>query len=158
LIELDKYEPGPAFKKCGHPLSEENIYYSKRDGCKICKMCRNANSQAAHKKWITAEPGRAREHHLKVSYKITLQDYERMFKKQKGVCAICKLPAPEGKLLFVDHNHKCCPKSRCCGKCVRGLLCQMCNHGIGNFLDDVERMKSAVAYVQSYSSLKQGDL
>ena len=37
-------------------------------------------------------------------YGITLKDYERMLKEQKGVCAICGRP-PKNRRLAVDHDH-----------------------------------------------------
>ena len=41
----------------------------------------------------------------------------------------------------VDHDHSCCPGSKTCGKCLRGLACQKCNQGIGQFGDDPDRMR-----------------
>lgn len=57
-------------------------------------------------------------------------DYDIMFIKQNGVCAICgrkettKSGKPEPRL-SVDHNHKT--------NKVRGLLCRKCNAEIGWF-------------------------
>jgi Recombination endonuclease VII len=55
-------------------------------------------------------------------YGLTLEDYERMFIEQDGVCAICKRP-PQKKPLSVEHDHAT-------GK-VRGLVCWPCNFRIG---------------------------
>lgn len=69
-------------------------------------------------------------------YAISLEDYQKILDKQKGVCAICKLP-PEGDTpLFVDHCHKSTK--------VRGLLHNRCNLALGMLHDDPEligRMK-----------------
>ena len=30
----------------------------------------------------------------------------------------------------IDHDHRCCPGSESCGKCIRGILCSSCNTGL----------------------------
>lgn len=47
----------------------------------------------------------------------------------------------------VDHDHTCCPGKRSCGRCVRGLLCNRCNRALGQFGDDIETLRRAVAYL-----------
>jgi hypothetical protein len=80
-------------------------------------------------------------------FNITVEKIQQMLVEQNGVCAICK----EGSIknnLSVDHDHSCCNESaRSCGKCVRGLLCASCNHGLGSFKDDPERLKQAIKYL-----------
>lgn len=63
-------------------------------------------------------------------YGITCEDYDRMFKEQNGVCAICQCKRIKGcstrnGYLFVDHDHVT-------GK-VRGLLCNACNTHLSTF-------------------------
>lgn len=78
---------------------------------------------------------------------ITVAQYDQILDAQGGVCAICHEP-PRGKNLAVDHDHSCCPGTRGgCGKCVRGLLCEDCNHGIGNLRDDPAILRSAIDYL-----------
>ena len=78
-------------------------------------------------------------------YGITYDDYERMFTEQQGCCAICKSSNPKGKwagnlrAFCVDHNHVT-------GE-VRGLLCNLCNQGLGNFFDNVENLERAIVYL-----------
>lgn len=62
-------------------------------------------------------------------YGLTPEAYEEMLESQGGGCAICgKTPEENGRRLAVDHDHTCCPRrDGCCGKCVRGLLCNACN-------------------------------
>jgi Recombination endonuclease VII len=86
---------------------------------------------------LTPKRGRwRREYDLKRLYGITLADYERMFKKQKGRCAICK--EKSRKRLQVDHDHLT--------KEVRRLLCGPCNRGMGCFRDNLRILRGAVAY------------
>ena len=47
---------------------------------------------------------------------------------------MCRTPFEEDQRICIDHDHACCPPklpSRCCGKCVRGLLCLTCNVALG---------------------------
>lgn len=88
----------------------------------------------------------ARKCHLKIKYGLTIGDYEDMFFRQKGVCAICKRPSltknKRFKNLFIDHNHET-------GE-IRGLLCNNCNLAIGYFEESIEYMKQAIKYVKSF--------
>ena len=61
---------------------------------------------------------------------MTLEQYDALLSAQGGVCAICSRP-PTKQFLAVDHDHACCPGSRTCGQCVRGLLCGHCNRQLG---------------------------
>jgi hypothetical protein len=62
-------------------------------------------------------------------------------------CSICGDP-PIARNLSIDHDHSCCPGQRSCGACVRGLLCNPCNVGIGFLREDIENLKRAIAYLQ----------
>lgn len=70
-------------------------------------------------------------------YRLTVQEYEAILMNQNGLCAICKTNEPGGRwnIWNVDHDHKCCPGKKSCGKCVRGLLCQTCNVILGMLED-----------------------
>lgn len=77
-------------------------------------------------------------------YGITAEEYQAMFDKQAGVCAICgnaETTVQRGVIarLSVDHDHVT-------GK-VRGLLCQQCNHGLGHFKDNTEILSNAIDYL-----------
>lgn len=73
----------------------------------------------------------------------TLEMYEVKFSEQNGLCAICKQPV-EG-VLDADHEHVEPPKPR-------GLLCHLCNIGIGAFKDDPKRLLEALNYLRKYNS------
>jgi hypothetical protein len=99
-----------------------------------CKKCFNARESARHK----ALPEEIRlDRFLKHKFNITYAQYMVVLEAQDGVCAICKQPETVVKngdkiaALSVDHDHACCPGPRSCGKCVRRLLCGLCNHAIG---------------------------
>lgn len=78
---------------------------------------------------------------LKYAYGITVEKYEAMVAAQNGKCAICGKRAHEnvGGKLHVDHCHRT--------NQVRGLLCNDCNHGLGQFRDNTQFLISAVIYL-----------
>jgi hypothetical protein len=73
---------------------------------------------------------------LKRRYGTGADEFDRLLAQQGGVCGVCGRPAPE----HVDHDHKT-------GR-VRGILCFNCNGGLGQFGDDVDRLSSAVFYLE----------
>lgn len=66
---------------------------------------------------------------LRVRYNISLDLFDEMVDRQEGKCAICGR-VPKGTMA-IDHDHNCCPESRSCGQCIRGLLCSSCNGKLG---------------------------
>lgn len=64
--------------------------------------------------------------------------FSLLWDQQMGRCAICSTPFDEDRP-HVDHDHES-------GK-VRGLLCSLCNPGLGFFKDDPELLEAAVRYL-----------
>jgi recombination endonuclease VII len=62
-------------------------------------------------------------------YNLTVTEYEIMLVEQDGKCAICKKESD--RRLCVDHDHACCSGKYSCGRCIRQLLCNLCNFTIG---------------------------
>lgn len=81
-------------------------------------------------------------------YGVSKEHFQSLLEQQDFACAICANPL-EGQKICIDHDHSCCPGKRCCGKCVRGLLCDDCNHGLGFFRDSVDRMRCAIKYLEN---------
>ena len=129
------------------PLDEFYTHKRTRDGkgswCKKCLIQKTTEKRKDPKqKELWKEYGRKSS--LKHRYGITLQNYDAMVEEQAGVCAICKTNTNGGRglgsRLAVDHDH--------ITGLVRGLLCSMCNQGIGMFKDDVELLHKAIAYLE----------
>jgi Recombination endonuclease VII len=62
--------------------------------------------------------------------------FQELLLAQGNACAICRKPFREDQRVCIDHDHACCPvtpgkKGKCCGECVRGLLCVLCNAALG---------------------------
>lgn len=143
-------------RSCKKRLARENFRpnHSRSTGiASICRPCelkenrerRKLRHPRTTKSWshIESEEERRRAQHLWKKYRISLEDYERMLRRQKGKCAICGgqpngTGSPRG-YFHVDHD----PDT---GK-VRGLLCGNCNHGIGKLKHDVRILKRAISYL-----------
>lgn len=84
---------------------------------------------------------RQRGWHHKNTYRITTEDYNKMFQKQNGCCAICKVHTKELKRgLHIDHNHKTNE--------VRGLLCHRCNTALGLLDESIEILFECIEYLR----------
>jgi Autographiviridae endonuclease VII len=78
---------------------------------------------------------------LKYEFNISLKDYDNILLQQNNCCKICKRNQFEiSKKLAIDHCHST-------GK-VRGLLCQNCNTGLGQFKDNKEFLIEAIKYLE----------
>ncbi|HYT91054.1 MAG TPA: endonuclease domain-containing protein [Gemmataceae bacterium] len=71
---------------------------------------------------------------------------------QPKQCGICGTTDPGQKSWCIDHDHKCCPYGirQGCSKCVRGLLCNNCNRGLGYFSDSPEKLNAAIAWIENH--------
>ena len=85
-----------------------------------------------------------RGYSLKRIYGITPEDYNNIFLKQDGKCAICGVHQSEFKRpLVVDHNH-------ITGE-IRSLLCNSCNSVIGFSYESIDIMRKAIEYLSSFT-------
>jgi Recombination endonuclease VII len=97
------------------------------------------------------DPEFSRWAHIKHRYGLDREAFEAIAAAQDGCCYLCgqsldltqRRSARDSHSFHVDHDHGCCPGSRSCGKCIRGLACEPCNRGLGAFGDDPERMRRA---------------
>lgn len=83
-------------------------------------------------------------------YRIRSEIYDALLASQGGKCAICKTDKPggnPGNSFCIDHDHSCCPGKKSCGECIRGLLCNGCNTGIGLLKDNPTITQAATDYL-----------
>ena len=132
-------------------------------GEESCRPCLDANTAAqkirrvrnGHDEKQRRRYAENREFHsyrsIRAKYKLTEEQYKALLEAQGGGCAVCGTDKPGGRgvLLNVDHDHACCPGNKSCGKCVRGLLCALCNIGLGSFQDNADRLIAAATYLTS---------
>lgn len=76
---------------------------------------------------------------LKRRYNMTIEDYQKQFELQQGICAICK----EIKKLVVDHDHKT--------NLNRSLLCKRCNSVLGLLEENPNILNSMIDYIDFYA-------
>jgi len=72
-------------------------------------------------------------------YGLSVEEYNKLVKKQKGQCAICGTFRHK---LYIDHEHKS-------GK-FRGLLCNKCNQLLGMANDDGKILELAISYLYKF--------
>lgn len=127
---------------CRYVLPFDQFYPStlprQRQGvCKSCLSVRGIKNGAA-RRW---------RHHERrcASYGLTTAQFNELLERQHHLCAICRRESDNGrwKDFVIDHDH-------ITGQ-VRGLLCSKCNHGLGLFGDDVERVATAERYLRGAS-------
>lgn len=116
-------------------LKEYHKEYHRKHAAEISLKHKQRRAQSA----IPYDREQRRKSHLKCTFGLTTEDYDRLLESQNGVCAICG-KKPKGKL-HVDHCHAT--------GIVRGLLCHKCNAGLGLFCDEPSLMMRAIEYVTS---------
>ena len=78
-------------------------------------------------------------------YGVNEEWYKLQMQIQKNKCAICGLESTNFKKRFaIDHCHAT-------GK-VRGLLCDLCNKGLGHFKDKASNLKAAIQYLRNHEN------
>lgn len=145
-------------KVCGScgltlPISQFHTQSDKADGkrsqCKKCTNRRNLERYHSNSETRRSHHMASRKHSLWKNYGLTPEQYDTMLKDQGGACFICRSSEPWGfvekpkrakEFFCVDHDHTT-------GE-VRGLLCQPCNTGLGNFRDNSDYLRAAIKYLE----------
>lgn len=113
------------------------------------EMTRKYNQSAPRLKFLegyySSPAGKASRHrrHIKATFGLTVQQYEAMIEKQRGMCAICGAANANGKRLSVDHRHRD-------GK-IRSLLCHSCNVMVGFSREKPENLRRAAEYLELHN-------
>lgn len=123
--------------------------------CK-CPVCREkfVPYNSRHTYCNTRCGNRAKK--IKKRYGLHPEDVVRMYKEQRGRCAICNIKGDVFELgfnkrttLVIDHNHTT--------GAVRGLLCDECNLGIGKLKDNWRLLDKASVYLQDSNKKEKHD-
>jgi hypothetical protein len=84
---------------------------------------------------------------IETTYNMSFYDYLSLLDSASYACPICLSAFTTANPPHIDHNHACCPGKASCGQCVRGLLCRLCNTGIGYFRDSTDSLVRAYEYL-----------
>ena len=135
--------------KVEQPLANFDSYNRTARGGRLymssyCRPCRA----------LRHDPLAARKSVLRTRYKLQWDEFLDMLAEQGGGCGVCGSPEPGGKGHWhIDHDHACCPTNsskgivKTCGKCVRGVLCHLCNTSLGCARDDVQILQKMIDYL-----------
>ncbi len=152
-------------------VSEFGIQRTRKDGLDYrCKACMRARLKERYKdesyrqqklatgaRWREAHPDADMNKYYKRKYGITMDDYNRMFVEQNGVCAICgkeektrrRKKSSGNERLAVDHCHET-------GE-IRGLLCFKCNTAMGSLGDTRDHVMRVIHYLSKSLSDSDGE-
>jgi hypothetical protein len=123
--------------------AERRAYYKKNsERINAERRRRYADDAEYRTKVLTDNRKTSREHRLRRAYGISLQDYDRMFARQGGRCAMCWKTSEHS--LCVDHSHRT--------GILRGLLCINCNVGFGNFSESPAFLRRAADYGEFFAA------
>lgn len=154
--------PPPGFARCRHcGLRPVGDFYEDRSRrgtqtsseCKACFSLRRSslgsNSETTKKRYRKGNLARKG---------LTVLQYDEMFRRQGGLCAVCDCPETRRRngvlqRLAIDHDHSCCPAQRCCLDCIRGLLCESCNQGLGKLRHSTAILAAAIRYLETSADL-----
>lgn len=128
---------------------ERNANGEKR--CRVCRRWLPLSSFAKHPRTSDGLRAHCRSCGITLQrlykYGLTAAEYDAMFEAQGRVCAICGTDDP-GRSFCIDHDHSCCPGDKSCGKCIRGIICDPCNTGLGRFRDSADLLRKAADYLE----------
>lgn len=143
--------------KYGHPWTEESTdIRRKKDGTvqRGCGTCRREKLGWTTERYCEQCGGRmpikpAKKYCIECAptsaaygrierYGVDQAMFDAMYFEQDGECAICHV----NEATHVDHNHTT--------GAVRELLCHSCNAAIGLFLEEPQRLVSAVLYLMEH--------
>lgn len=124
---------------CGLVKTADAFGYRAKNGRlrSACRSCDNADTRA----WYRKNPEKAKANNDRAGMNragLSPSEYDLLFTKQAGRCAICNKP-PRRRRLAIDHDHLT-------GR-TRSLLCDHCNMGLGHFLDDPALLRAAAEYL-----------
>lgn len=129
--------------RCGleKPLADFHLQPSGKYGRhSYCKPCANEAQRRSRVRNYT--PEQKRRWQVKSRYGMTIEEVERLFESQGGLCAICgRVPSRP----CIDHDHLT--------GAVRGMLCHRCNINL-QAVEDRAFLTASLEYLARHSVSK----
>lgn len=135
-------------RKCGRCKITQPLENFHKGSVSYCKPCRADYRSSLRRSRSTAEvaAGEAKDRAYRWKRYGASDDQVYLLEDayQHGVsCAICGVELLRDAVQ-VDHCHS--------SMVVRGILCGHCNAGLGHFMDDTDRLMSAIKYLNEVSN------
>jgi hypothetical protein len=160
---------GAGTKYCSAECKRIGYAPSKRSApfpnCTWCgKPATHARAHARHNAWpyicaACIEPIKHLQDRLKMHH--VSADRARQLLTDPG-CEICGIDIVAKRyepgtgrmrsMLVVDHDHDCCPGPFSCGRCIRGLICTLCNTALGMVRSDTKIAEAMITYLNVYGN------
>lgn len=130
--------------RCKKKKSFDDFHKSNTEASGRKSACKDCLNKVSRKYIRKIDPIVRRNRHLLRNYGITLKEFNNLLKIQRGRCCICVCLLNKASRPHIDHSHKT-------GE-VRGILCQNCNHLLGNAKDNIKILLAAIRYLENKNS------
>jgi predicted RNase H-like nuclease (RuvC/YqgF family) len=142
------------YEKNKETIKAKSKIYNNKPEIKLKNACYKENNkeklQLQNKKWYLKNKEHVAKtnkiYRLKRKYNLTLEDWDNLLKSQNNQCKICSIDFSydtHNTKPFVDHCHNT--------NNVRGMLCHLCNAGLGYFKDNVDVLQKATKYLNNFN-------
>lgn len=120
MRDEDRTRRQPVVRVCVDCKQESDDW---RVNTRVVVRCRDCQFEANTRNKNKGRKQAMRKWQLRRLYNMSLEEYDLLWEKQNGTCAICKQINANGRRLSIDHDHST-------GE-IRGLLCARCNTMLG---------------------------
>lgn len=132
---------------CNETKALAEFYRHPRDTAARLTFCTQC-VEARRSKRDAERPDKQRAYSLQRNYGLTVDQYTQWVEACGYTCEICGYEMPReakgaGERLHVDHDHET--------EALRGLLCNRCNTGLGQFRDNPSLLYVAAEYLEEHA-------
>jgi len=146
LICKELFLPTKAGHSCCSTSCSKKLWYinniekAKESSNKSQKKRKGENPDLFMKSSRASQKRNQKWNNMKRRFGLTKENYLSLIESQNNKCRICNNILNMDKTTHIDHCHET-------GK-VRGILCNSCNLGLGNFKDSIQNLYNAIHYLE----------